>query len=178
MGITITEALAEIKTIGKRVSAKRDFVNGLLYRQDAVRDPNEKDGGSIAVVARERQGIADLEERVVVLRRAIQRANETTDVTVNGKTRSIADWLVWRRDVAPGCKQHLLHMRQNLLNLRNQLRPQGANVVAPGEAKQFNDFVVNVNEAELAVEIENLEDILGQLDGQLSLKNATITLEG
>jgi hypothetical protein len=36
--------------------------------------------------------------------------------------------------------------------------------------------VININEQELAKEIELLEDTLGQLDGQLSLKNATVPI--
>ena len=39
MPLTITEALAEIKTIGKRVEAKRTFINGILWRPEAIRDP-------------------------------------------------------------------------------------------------------------------------------------------
>jgi hypothetical protein len=176
MGITITEALAEIKTIGKRITAKRDFINGILWRPEAIRDPHDKDGGSYQLIARERQGITDLENRVVMLRRAIQTANETTTVSINGTSRSIADWLVWRRDVSPGTKSHLGALRQNLANMRDQARKQGVNIAATAETAQRNDVVVNINEADLAAEIEKLEDTLGQLDGQLSLKNATIVI--
>ena len=38
-------------------------------------------------------------------------------------------------------------------------------------------LIVNVNERELAEKIENLENILGTLDGQLSRKNATIMID-
>lgn len=46
MALTITEALAEIKTVGKRVEKKREFIKAFLARQDGVKDPLEKDGGS------------------------------------------------------------------------------------------------------------------------------------
>lgn len=177
MGITITEALAEIKTIQKRLEKKRAFIDGFLFRQDGIKDPLEKDGGSFQVVARERQAIADLEARIVAIRRGIQSANETTPVIINGVTRSVAEWLVWRRDVAPGAKQFLEHMRTKLGGLRNQAQKSGSAVVAAGsQAEKATDYIVNINEQELAAEIERLEDTLGQLDGQLSLKNATVPI--
>ena len=55
MPITITEALAEIKTVGKRVEKKREFIKSFLARQDGIKDPLEKDGGSYQAIARERQ---------------------------------------------------------------------------------------------------------------------------
>lgn len=177
MGLTITEALAEIKTIQKRIEKKREFIGQFLARQDGIRDPLEKDGGSFEAIKRERQAITDLESRVVALRRGIQTANEATTVTINGVARSVADWLVWRRDVAPGHQQFLGRLRQSLNGVRDQARKQGAGMVVAGsQAEKPTDYVVNINEQELAAEIERLEDTLGQLDGQLSLKNATVAI--
>ena len=84
MGITITEALAEIKTIGKRIASKQAFIGQYLARQDGVRDPLEKDGGSAEVIKRERQAIGDLETRIITLRQGIQHANDETKVSVVG----------------------------------------------------------------------------------------------
>lgn len=177
MGITITEALAEIKTLQKRIEKKREFVGQYLARQDGIKDPLEKDGGSFQAIARERQAIGDLETRIVLLRRGIQTANEATPVTINGVTRSVADWLVWRRDVAPGHQQFLGRLRQQLNVVRDQARKQGVGLLAAGTlAEKPTDIVVNINEQDLAAEIERLEDTLGQLDGQLSLKNATVPI--
>src|SRR6185312_10013036 len=119
MGITITEALAEIKTIGKRIESKRAAIQPYLARQDGVRDPLEKDGGSAKYIAQERQAIGDLTDRVIALRRGIQKANDTTTVTINGKSRTISEWLTWRRDIAPGEKQFLANLRAGLQNVRN-----------------------------------------------------------
>lgn len=178
MTATITEALAEIKTIGKRIDKKREFIGHFLARQEGVRDPLEKDGGSIFVIQRERQSIYDLGLRVVALRRGIQLANGSTEVTVNGITRTIADWLTWRRDVAPGDKEFLGKLRGGLNGARENAKRQGVSVVPPGgTAVQPIDILVNVDEASLAREIEQMEDTLGQLDGQLSLKNATVTIQ-
>lgn len=54
---TITEALAEIPTIEKRIEKKSEFILNYLYRQSAVRDPHEKDGGSSTLIHRELQAI-------------------------------------------------------------------------------------------------------------------------
>ncbi len=40
----------------------------------------------------------------------------------------------------------------------------------------MTDLLVNIDETALAREIEQFEDTFGQLDGQLSLKNATVTI--
>ena len=179
MSITITEALAEIKTIAARLAKKRDTINGYIARIEGVRDPLEKSGGSAKVIREERQAIADLESRLIALRLGISRANDATVVTILGQSRSISEWLTWRRDVAPGQRQFLAGLMANLKHIRDQAKSKGASVVSAsvgvGEA-QPTDIVVNIEERELGQEIELLEDIFGQLDGQLSLKNATTTI--
>jgi hypothetical protein len=175
--ITITEALAELKTIDKRIAKKREFVLTYLLRQEMFKDPLEKDGGSVSAIKRETQSIHDLEERKIVIRRAIQQANERNTVTVNKQARSIADWLVWRREVAPVYQQFLANLRSKIEQARVEAARRGAGVSGSAEAAKPTDVIVNVNEQELAREIEALEDILGTLDGQLSLKNATLLIE-
>lgn len=177
MSITITEALAEIKTIGKRIEKKREFVFQFIGRQDGLKDPLEKDGGSPVVIERERQAIRDLETRIVALRRGVQRANDETAVTIAGTSRSISDWLIWRRDVAPKQREFLTKLRASVSQGRDQARRAGVSVVGPGEAaSKPNDFVMNIDEVGLARETENLEQAFGDLDGQLSLKNATVSI--
>lgn len=174
MTITITEALAEIKTIGKRLEKKRANVLQFIARQDGIRDPLEKEGGSVAFVAAERQAIADLGLRIVTLRGGIQKANETNVITIAGKTRTISDWLIWRRDVASGEGAFLSQLRQQLNSVRQQAqKAQSAVIPAGAVAASPADYIVNLDEQELARQIEAHEEILGQLDGQLSLKNAT-----
>lgn len=180
MALTITEALAEIKTIIKRIEKKRQFVREFLFRQDFLKDPLENQGGSRSALENERQAIADLEARIVGLRRAIQKANESTVVVIGGEARSIADWLVWRREVAPGVQAFLAMLRSGLQQVRTQAVQKGVSVRIAGEAaaaSQPNDVVVNIDEKALAAETEELESILGSLDGQLSLKNATTVVD-
>ena len=50
MPITITEALAEIPTIEKRITKKQEFITNYLFRVSSTRDPHEKDGGSAELI--------------------------------------------------------------------------------------------------------------------------------
>lgn len=174
--ITITEALAEIPTLDKRIEKKQEFVIQYLYRQSAVRDPHEKDGGSAELIKREIQAIGDLQERRVKIRALIQEANQNNLIVIDGITKTITDWLTWRREIAPRQQSFLRDMSTRINAMRQSAMQRGLKVTDQ-DAGFSQDFVVNVNEKELAEKIESLENILGVLDGQLSLKNATITID-
>lgn len=174
--LTITEALAEIPTIEKRIEKKREFILNYLYRQSSVRDPHEKDGGSTVLIVREKQGIHDLQLRLVLIRSLIQKANAENKITIGDQTKTIVDWLTWRREVAPTEQRFLKEQIDKINQMRQTAARQGVNVTDK-DAGFSSDFVVNINERELADNIEDLENTLGILDGQLSLKNATILLD-
>jgi hypothetical protein len=175
----ITEALAELKTIEKRLTKKREYVRLYLYRPDGLRDPLEKEGGSQEVIKRELQAIEDLSKRVVAIRVAIQRTNLNTPLTVSDTTMSIAEWLAWRKEVSSNEQSFVAQMRHTIQTARNQAISKGASVIQPGStAVAPNDIHVNVAEGKLSIDAERLEVILGNLDGQLSLKNATVQVEG
>lgn len=173
--MTITEALAEIKTISKRITSKREFIRQYMVRAENVKDPLEKDGGSVQAIAKEMQAIRDLEIRLVSLRRAIQKANVDTTLSIEGMEQSIADWIVWRREVSPIREKFLYDLRSTLTSVRDNLRRQGFTPNATTDKP--SDIVVSINEIDLAAESEKMSNILGQLDGQLSLKNATVMLD-
>lgn len=176
--MTITEGLAEIKTVSKRVQSKRSAMLTFQTRLDGLRDPITDEGGSAEYIRRETQAADDLAERIVAIRRGITRASDETTITLNGQNRSILDWLTWRRDVAPGLQAHLQAQRRQINDARVQASRNGASVVQSSDkAQKPTDVVVNLNEAELVQNIEVLEDTLGQLDGQLSLKNATVLID-
>ncbi len=176
--ITITEALAELPTIEKRIGHKRDFIVNYLWRPDSMRDPHEKDGGSAELIRRELQSIGDLEERRILIRSAIQGANHANTLTIGEKTRSIADWLTWRREVAPNHLAYLKDLFNRLANLRRKAAQEGVVVKENASVVGLNrDYVIHLNEAELSQAIETLENTLGVLDGKLSLLNATIKIE-
>ena len=174
MDITITEALAEVPTIAKKVSKKQQFVQDFLSRPAAVRDPHEKDGGSAELIRRELQAIADLEQRLIAIRSGIAQSNAVTKITIGATIRTVADWLTWRREVAPVQQMRLNGMANTLRTLRNKAQQQGVKVAENPEG--FTDYIININERDLADQIEALETTLGALDGQLSLKNATTTI--
>lgn len=172
---TITEALSDIKVIDSQISKKLKLVADNLARFEQIVDPFAKTpGGSKAVIAAELQSIQDLGERKVALRRAIQTANGATEVTVGGTTRTIQDWLVWRREVAPKRKELLNSLWGAIQSARQQAQKQGKVIVtATSETPAPTNIVVNIDELALAKQIEDIEVTLGQLDGQLSVRNAT-----
>lgn len=178
---TITEALAETKVLDKRIAKKREFVGQYVMRQEVVRDPLSKDGGSEEVIKRELQSIGHMEEQKIAIRRAIKAANALTEITIGGDTRTIADWLVWKKEVAPLQQNFLKQMTDHIIRTRaEQMKKPGGNVISSDsktpETVSANLLVVHVNEKELSDKIESVETMLGTLDGQLSLKNATVVV--
>lgn len=175
--ITITEALAELKVIDKRLEKKKQFVLENLARPEAIKDPMDKDGITQAeAVKRERQAITDLEERKIAIRREIANTNAATNITVSGMVRTIADWLIWRREVAGHRSNFLDRMNNQLQGVRQQALTQGSRLFQAdkvGDDVKQTDVLVNISELELASEMEEHDAILETLDGQLSLKNAT-----
>ena len=174
--ITVTEALAEIPTTLKRIEKKRDFIVSYLYRQSVVRDPHEKDGGTSELIKREMQAVKDLHERIIAIRSAIQKSNQDTTITVGDTTRTIADWLTWRREIAEGQRYFYSKISSKLREMRQDALRKGIQV-SDKDAGFSPDYIVNINERELADKIESLENVLGTLDGQLSLKNATVFVD-
>lgn len=171
--MTITEGLAEIRTIAKRIDKKLEFVREHLMRNSAMSDPLEKDGGSEKLVKEELQAIADLNQRVVDIRLAINRANESTRVKVGDQERTVAEWLVWRRDVAPRRGMMLSTLLRQLDHGRKTVEK---NALDTDPEKRIT-FIPHVDEKKMRDEHEMHEQILGDLDGQLSLKNATVDLD-
>lgn len=174
MTMTVTEALAEIKTIAKRIEKKREFVMQYIARQDGFKDPIREEGGSIAAIQSALQAIADLEQRIVKIRTAIQADNQTRRLFVEGEGRTVAEWLTWRKEVATGSRDFVAKMRATIENMRKKAQSQGVSVIgAAGQAQSPSDVVINVDESALVKEAERFEAVLGTLDGKLSLNNAT-----
>lgn len=173
MALTITEALAEIKTIDARITRAQDFVRTYLVRQRKIIDPLDSEGGSVAAIERQRQSLRDLRERRIALRSAIARSNQNMPVTIEGVSRSVADWIVWKREIAPGLRQEYASLAGYLDGIRTQARQK--NISVGGDAP--DDVIVNVQELALSEERDLLEKILGTLDGQLSLINARTEIE-
>lgn len=168
--LTITEGLAELKTLAARLAKKRQFVSSHLTRDADRLDPLDKQGGSINAVKEAMQGIHDLEERVVAIRSAINRANANTKVTIADTARTVEQWLVWRREVSRGQVEFLGTIRKILDQAR-------ARDPYAGRSKDDQGFIVNIDEKKLGSDMEQLVTILGELDGKLSVVNATTHIE-
>lgn len=175
--ITITEALAELNTLSKRIRKKQDSVYQYLYRQDIYKDPLEKEGGCRKFIDEQRQGIKDLQDRVVRIRTAIARSNDKSELTVNDRTMTVAEWLTWKREISHDHSLFLSTLQSRLNMARRDAQRKGLSLVQVGDSSKPEDVVVNVDETKLAKEIEDNEIILGELDGKLSLVNATTVIE-
>lgn len=172
--MTITEALADIKTINDRIAKKRHHSTGYILRESRVVDPHASNGGSEAYVSQEWQAISDLELRIVALRGAIQRVNHATMLTVSNVTKSVADWLTWRREIYKPRIAYLEGVHSAIQRARDQWKPtRAANVPQGAEDAKL---IVNVNEPALLAEIEQMQQMFNELDGKLSLINATTTV--
>jgi hypothetical protein len=66
---------------------------------------------------------------------------------------------------------------KSLNTTRNQAMQKGMQVTTNQTSDSQNDIVVNINEKQIAEQAEHLENVLGILDGQLSLKNATVLID-
>jgi hypothetical protein len=175
----ITEGLAELKTLAKRIEKKKEYIRTYLFRSEGLKDPLEKDGGSVEVLKRETQALSDLYRRVVAIRTAIQITNLQTPLTVEGNTKTIAEWLTWRKEVSDSQVRFVGTLRSTLLAARNTAQSKGNTVVQVGGVGNApTDLLVNIDESDLAKQAEALEVVLGGLDGQLSLKNATVSVIG
>jgi hypothetical protein len=188
MPMTITEALAEIKTIGKRLDKKREAVVANIGRDSRLKDPLADGNGSSSVtyLAQERQAINDLEKRIVAIRTAIQKSNLETPCTVGASTMPVQDWLNFRREISTGRQGFLQRMNMSIRNIRQQAQAKGGRVVMAGAVSQASvttgdnppvEIVLHVDEKSLLEEQEGLEQTLGELDGKLSLLNATTVIE-
>lgn len=175
--MTITEALAEIKLLQKKIESKRSTVTSNLVRQKQMPDPFQSDGGGQQVMTREIQAVTDLFTRLVSIRGAIAEANLTNKITVAEETKSIHDWLTWKREVAEPLRNfyQTIHVTIKEALIRQSTNP----VVYKDEEGKVHmvEMVPNADYAEFIKRAEKTQDKFERLDGLLSLRNATITVK-
>jgi len=176
MEMTITEALAKTKTLKNRIEKRRSSLMEYLCRDKQLTDPMSKHGGSPEYIDNEQQGIKDLEEELVKIRVAIQEANMNTLLPIQTWEHTVAYWLNWRREIAEGNKQFLLSMAAYISRYREKAAEKGYTISRDAQESEPKQILVNIDEAELANRIDVAEQILGELDGKLSLINATTTV--
>jgi hypothetical protein len=182
MGITITEALAERRLIEeKKLPKKEEFVGQYLVRQDIVKDPLADGEGATTEkrVAAELQAIKDLRQRLVDIRRGIAKANVETSLQIGDASRTIQEWLTWKREIAPrdlsmlqGFSNHIQRSREQV----NQRARQASKDELERDPRAY-ELAVAVDEVALHKQIEDIQETLGTLDGRLSLINAQTEID-
>jgi len=168
MLVTLTEALARRELIQNKIAAKNTFVNQNLTRDGGRIDPLEKQGGSVALIAREMQAIRDLERDLSDIMTAIRKANEETRFAVRGVELSLAEWIYMKRSILPARLQRL-NVYNKQIQMARQQSSRGREVAV--------DVIAHIDEAALAREIEETQALLDEMDALLSVKNATVTVE-
>src|SRR5574340_615341 len=175
----ITQALAEIKLAGRKIESSTEFVLKNVKRDDRLRDPFEKEKVTQEqMVNRELQSIEDNEKRIVALRTAINKANIENSITIEGVTKTIAEWIIWRRDILPGIEDRL-----HKINRQLEVTPSNSAVMAEllrgrqdAKSQDVINYVFNVSEKNLLEKTQTIQAIAEKLDGMLSLVNANIDI--
>lgn len=175
----ITEAMSEIKLFAKKITSQRDFILRNLTREEWRKDPFEKDHTTQeAQVKTAIQSISDLEKNIVTYRYAITKANMEERVSLEGMDMTVAEWLIWRREVLPLRKQLLGNLANQMAsNLKEQQAMQRSYSGKDSDKFQSINYIVNVSDKWLKEETEKLEAIEQRLDGQLSMINANIEVK-
>lgn len=173
--VTITEALQSIKIASERVRKKRAEVQNRVAYDARLQDPLAGKGGSKEYIKAELQSVADLEENIVKTRLAIQRANFENFLVINDVERTVAAWLIWRREIAAQREAFFTVVSTQIGRVRQALA-QPIRVAQDVQTAPAN-AEVNVDERKWAQEHEQIGEILGVLDGRLSAFNATHTIE-
>lgn len=175
--ITITEALSEINLITKKLDDKRNAILPALFIASHVIDPytdNKK------YVAQEMQSLTDFQARLTKIRALIQKANLEHNITIGETTKSITEWLAWKKEVATKEIDFLKKVNQRLLDqsMQAQSRPSVYQVQeADKQITKIVEYKYALDLTTVTKRLEILNDIFENLDGQLSLKNATVTID-
>jgi hypothetical protein len=170
--LSIHEALAEIKLIKDKIEKTQAFIAEHLYRPSDMVDPLKE--GSEIVVKRRLQSIHDLAERALAIRAAINKANIENTIKIKGTTRTIAEWLIWKRETLVFLRGAYNTFYVTMNSGREQSSRQAY-------AKHLDiekiEMVYHLDPEEVLDMRNGLTEIMSLLDGQLSLKNAQIKIE-
>lgn len=175
---TITEALAELKTLDKRIASTKDFILKYAVRQGSTIDPLDDEGGSHTVVPRKMQSVRDLFDRKVKIRTAINAVNAETPLTVGSITKTIAEWIIWRREAFSLEMQTYRQLQEKVLDARRQCIQAGISLLEDGkQPAKVQEASCFISESSIQSRIDELVEIESTLDGKLSLVNATTLIQ-
>lgn len=177
MKTTITEALAELKLIKKKVQQKQALLQGNILRAHHLKDPHESEGGTFERNKRELQSIMDLHKRYIAVKGSIFKANAETNLTIDDNTMSVNDWITWKREIANDEIKMFSTLHGALKrDLDNAAKSMQAYKDESGVA-HLAQWIPNFDLGTLISEHEFRQTLLDKLDGKLSLINATVTIE-
>jgi len=168
MKTTIQEVLAWLKYAEPKITKKGASINANIARPANQIDPmlTTLPGGTPEFIAREMKSIHDQTEEWIARRVAIQRSNLDTVVDIDGKKRTVAEWIVWKREVYP-----------QLNAIWSQALGQIRRINAAPRKTDEPLPVFNIQETNIVSDLEALQNTYQKLDGLLSLNNATVTVE-
>lgn len=172
--ITITEAFAELKLITKKIAKKRETILQNLTRMEHVKD---QFGDTPKMVEAELQSIQDHETRFVRIKAAMSKANLENEITVEGETKSIYAWILWKRDIADNSLGFVNTAIRTVDAAVKRAETQPQVIKTDTGEISVTKLVVNVDPKKMLSGSELTTQKLERLDGQLSLKNATIKIQ-
>lgn len=175
--LTITEALSELNLIKKKVDNKRKVVAGSLIKAKHEKDAFENVGGIKQYITSELQSIDDLESRYLRIKGSIAKANIENSISINGFTKTIHDWLNWKRDLSDTQKKFVFNLYSFPKGELDKLSKQPQIYLDDNKEKHLVEFEATIDYPSFLKKSEELNDTFDRLDGQLSLKNATIVVD-
>lgn len=161
----------------KKIEKKEQTIKQNLVRVEHVKDAFESVGGSQAFITSEIQSLGDLRRRYVAIRGAIAKANLENRIQLENFDLTIADWLVWKREVAQNELNFFNLAHQSVKNELDRASKQPQAYKDEKGESHFVKVVANADYPTLVKRAETLQTLLDQLDGKLSLKNATVMVE-
>lgn len=175
--ITITEALSELNLIKKKIEKKQTDVLPNLVRWDHMPDTFAKAGGSETHISSEIQSINDLRKRFVKIRSAIAEVNTKTSITVGSTTMTVNEWLNWKREIADDSRKFANNVANSVKHALDQQAQKPQLIKDDAGNVKIVNLIPNVDYAHCLKVVDEIDEMTEKLDGQLSLKNATIMIK-
>lgn len=141
MEITITEALQQVKSLQKRLDKERENL-----RVIAVKHGESLTGGDSYIKPEDfskransnYQSVVDLMNRIVKIKKAIVKSNQTTMITIGGRTMSVQDAII-EKDYLGNKEELLDSLRRDLSSARTSYK------MAERKNEETRDRLVNAD---------------------------------
>lgn len=166
----IIEALKELPLIEKKVKKNNEKIREYSSFGSHVGpafDTQEQQNKEVDSLI---QSNKDLIYRYMKIKHSLNLTNLKTDVTINGQTCTIADWIIWKQKTG----QMFLSTYANLSTSigESHIRIHQANLqdgIQIGIVKCYSETFKNTN-------IDSIQDTIDKIDAALEMVNATTDL--